>query len=95
MRGRYSSLSAARRKFAPTDSNVATKIPMEVVDTPQAISVLSSELMNIVGVNSLQTAAALAPGVINREGEAPVHIDTVARSFETGPAYRIRSTRSS
>lgn len=72
----------AKRKFAPTDSIAATKIPMDVVDTPQAMTVLSSELMGIVGVNSIHSAAALTPSVLDQENETPIFIDTVARGFE-------------
>lgn len=72
----------AKRKFAPEDSSAATKINMDVIDTPQSLSVLSSELMSIVGVNSINSAAQLAPSVIDQEGEVPVFIDIVARGFE-------------
>lgn len=71
----------AKRKFAPTDSNAATKIEMDVIETPQSMSVLSSELMSIIGVNSINSAAALAPSVVNKEAAIPIFIDTVARGF--------------
>lgn len=71
----------AKRKFAPTDSSASTKINMSVLDTPQSLSILSSELMSIVGVNSVNSAAALAPGVVDREGEIPIYVGIVARGF--------------
>lgn len=75
----------AKRKFAPEDSSAATKINMSVLETPQALTVLSSELMSIVGVQTSAQAAALAPGVVNKEGEIQVWDDTVARGFGVNP----------
>lgn len=75
-------VTGARRKFAPTDSSAATKIPMSVLETPQALSVLSSELLDIVGITSINGASALAPSMMDQEAEVPLYIDTVARGFE-------------
>lgn len=75
----------AKRKFAPADSSAATKINMDIIDTPQALSVISSELASIVGVRTGAQAALLTPGMNNVEGDIQVWDDTVARGFGVDP----------
>ncbi len=71
----------SKRKFAPTDSSAATKMALDVLETPQSLTVVSSELLGIIGANNFNEAAAIAPGVMNEENSIALFIDTVARGF--------------
>lgn len=67
--------------FKPADTGVGTKIPMDVVDTPQSISIISRELMDMVAPQNVGEVATLAPGVRNGERDVSTIFDVTARGF--------------
>jgi len=54
-------------KYRPDDQSSATGLAMALVDTPQAITVLTSNMLEVVGAKSVYGATDLVPGV-NRDG---------------------------
>lgn len=74
-------VTGAKRKFAPIDSSAATKIKMDIIDTPQSLSVLSSELISIVAAKDLGRAAAWAPSVTNTASSMSALNSTSVRGF--------------
>jgi outer membrane receptor for ferric coprogen and ferric-rhodotorulic acid len=54
-------------KYRPDEQNSATGLAMKLVDTPQAITVLSSKMLEVIGADSIYHATDLIPGV-NRIG---------------------------
>lgn len=75
-------VTGAKRKFAPIDSSAATKIPMEIIDTPQSMSVLSSEFMSIVGATNMTKAMEWAASVTNSSPETSAYNQAWVRGFE-------------
>lgn len=71
----------AKRKFAPSDSSAATKIRMDVLDTPQSMTIVSRELLNITGADSYGDVASLAPNMLDNDRDLSVFFDAVARGF--------------
>ena len=51
------------RKYRPDESNAATGLDMQLIDTPQAITVLTTEMMDTIGAVSVYEATDLVPGV--------------------------------
>ncbi len=74
-------VTGAKRKFAPQESSAATKIPMEIIEIPQSISVLSSELMSIVGANTINKAMEWAPSVTSTAQETSLYNQAWVRGF--------------
>lgn len=74
-------VNGASRPFKPKNSGVATKIEMDVVETPQAITVISRELMDMVAPMNIGDVALLAPGVRNGERDVSPIFDVTARGF--------------
>src|SRR6185312_2088196 len=54
-------------KYRPDDQSSGTGLAMALVDTPQAITVLTSNMLDVVGAKSVYGATDLIPGV-NRDG---------------------------
>jgi outer membrane receptor for ferric coprogen and ferric-rhodotorulic acid len=54
-------------KFRPDDQSSATGLAMPLIDTPQAISVITSNMLDVVGAQSIYSATDLIPGV-TRDG---------------------------
>jgi len=50
--------------FRPTDASSATKIPLPIVETPQAITVLTGDILNLTGARNLEQASGLVPGFV-------------------------------
>src|SRR5688500_14026148 len=55
------------KRYRPKDQTSATGLRLDLIDTPQSISVVSQEMMDLVGVRSAYEAAEMVPGV-NRQG---------------------------
>jgi TonB-dependent siderophore receptor len=53
----------AQRKFRPETSSAASKLELPLIETPQALTVLSSEFLNIARLNDTAGVIAYAPGV--------------------------------
>lgn len=51
------------RQFRPQEQNSATGLEMSLVDTPQAVSVLTDEMLETINANSAYEATDLVPGV--------------------------------
>lgn len=71
----------SRQPFKPVDTGVGTKIPMDVVDTPQSITIVSRELMDMITPQNVGEVATLAPGVRNGERDVSTIFDVTARGF--------------
>lgn len=54
-------------KYRPDDQTSATGLALPLIDTPQAITVLTSNMMDVVDAQSVYGATDLIPGV-NRDG---------------------------
>jgi outer membrane receptor for ferric coprogen and ferric-rhodotorulic acid len=54
-------------KYRPDDQSSATGLAMPLIDTPQAISVITSNMLEVVGAQSIYSATDLIPGV-TRDG---------------------------
>ncbi len=83
----------AKRKFAPSDSSAATKIRMDVFDTPQSLTIVSRELMNILGADSYGDVASLAPNTLDNDRDLSMFFDAVARGFHVDfrQGYKVNS----
>jgi outer membrane receptor for ferric coprogen and ferric-rhodotorulic acid len=55
------------QKYRPDDQSSATGLAMPLIDTPQAITVLTSNMLDVVGAQSIYSATDLIPGV-TRDG---------------------------
>ena len=55
------------RKYRPKDQTSASGLRLDLIDTPQSISVISQEMMDLAGVRSAYEAVDMVPGV-NRQG---------------------------
>ncbi len=53
----------AQRKFRPETSNAASKFELPLIETPQALTVLSSEFLQIARLNDTASVVAYMPGV--------------------------------
>ncbi len=51
------------RKFRPEEQNTATGLNMQLIDTPQAVTVITPEMMNTINADSAYEATDLVPGV--------------------------------
>ncbi|MFN2329264.1 MAG: TonB-dependent siderophore receptor [Chromatocurvus sp.] len=51
------------RKFRPEEQNSATGLNMALIDTPQAVTVITPEMMNTINANSAYEATDMVPGV--------------------------------
>lgn len=52
-------------KYRPTDQSSATGIAMPLIDTPQAISVLTQNMLKVIDAQSIYAATDLVPGAIS------------------------------
>ena len=48
--------------FRPTEATSATKIPLPIIETPQAITVLTEDIISLTGIRDLEGASGLVPG---------------------------------
>ncbi|MBL8267505.1 TonB-dependent siderophore receptor [Steroidobacter sp.] len=53
----------AERKFRPEVSTAASKFELPIIETPQALTVLSSEFLDIARLNDTASVVAYTPGV--------------------------------
>jgi iron complex outermembrane recepter protein len=53
----------AQRKFLPEISNAASKLSLPVIETPQALTVMSSEFLDIAAINDTAGVVAYTPGI--------------------------------
>lgn len=53
----------AKRKFRPETSAAASKLELPIIETPQALTVLSSEFLDIARLNDTASIVAYTPGV--------------------------------
>jgi len=51
-------------RYKPVDQSSATGLQMKVVDTPQAISVVTSNMMQVIGAQNIAAGTDLVPGAI-------------------------------
>lgn len=54
-------------KYRPDDQTSATGLSLALIDTPQAITVLTSNMLDVIGAQNIYAATDLIPGV-NRDG---------------------------
>lgn len=60
--GGLEEITVQARRFLPEAQTTATGLAMSIVDTPQAISILSDELFDATGTDSVYEALDLVPG---------------------------------
>ena len=51
-------------RFRPDDQTTATGLKMKLIDTPQSITVITTELLDIAGAKSAYEATDLVPGLV-------------------------------
>ena len=51
------------RRFRPEEQNTATGLDMALIETPQAVTVITPEMMNTINADSAYEATDLVPGV--------------------------------
>src|ERR1700744_2080689 len=69
-------------------------IPEKILDTPQSINVVPSEVIRQQGATSLQDALKNVPGITLNAGEGGTHGDLVnLRGFSTGDDYFLDGLR--
>jgi catecholate siderophore receptor len=88
---------AATANAGPVDSQTVVvtgrkatldTLPQKILDTPQSINVVSSELMNQQASTSLQDALRSVPGITLNAGEGGTHGDLInLRGFSAGDDY--------
>ncbi len=79
------------RKYRAEEQTSATGLEMKLIDTPQAISVLTPEMMQIAGANSVYEATDLVPG-LERGGQGYGLDRFVMRGNAVG-VHRINGSR--
>jgi outer membrane receptor for ferric coprogen and ferric-rhodotorulic acid len=79
------------RKYRAEEQTSATGLEMKLIDTPQAISVLTPEMMQIAGANSIYEATDMVPG-LERGGQGYGLDRFVMRGNSVG-THRINGTR--
>jgi len=50
--------------FRPSTNTSATKIPLDIVETPQSITVLTEDIIDLTGARDLEDTSALVPGFV-------------------------------
>lgn len=80
----------ATRQFRPTDSTAASKIRLELVETPQALTVLSSDFLEIAHLKNTVDVVSYAAGIEHAGTGDGTQARLVARGF---PIDRTRSFR--
>ena len=59
-------VTSAAEFFRPTEATTAAKIPLEIVETPQAITVLTGDILELTGARDLEDASGLVPGIVSK-----------------------------
>ncbi|MBL8269483.1 TonB-dependent siderophore receptor [Steroidobacter sp.] len=72
----------AKRKFRPEVSNAASKFELPIIETPQALTVLSSEFLSIARLNDTAGLVAYVPGVELLGIGDGTQANLVARGFD-------------
>ncbi|MEM8987320.1 MAG: TonB-dependent receptor [Pseudomonadota bacterium] len=68
--------------FRPDDQSSATGFALPIVDTPQAVTVLTEDLLDVAGIDSIGLATRLIPGVVSTlEGQAGAPSEVFSRGF--------------
>ncbi len=78
--------------FRPEDQCSATGCPLAIVDTPQAVTVLTEDLLDVAGIDSVGMATRLIPGVLSTlEGQGGAPSEVFSRGFlnDTREGYRL------
>ncbi len=70
-----------KRNFKPEESDAATKFQLRLVETPQAISIVDSELMRVTASNSFNDIATITAGLVNTDRDISTFNDVSARGF--------------
>lgn len=78
------------RRYRPTDQTTATGLDLPLIDTPQAITVLTPEMLNVAGATSVYEAADLVPGL--RRGGESFGVDTLVLRGNVVSTARINGT---
>lgn len=72
----------AERRFKPDDSTAASKLSLPVVETPQALTVLGSEFMEIANLNDTAAVVAYTAGIENNGIGDGTEVAISARGFD-------------
>lgn len=75
--------------FRPTEASSATKIPLPIVETPQAITVLTSDILQLTGARNLEQASGLVPGFVAKGTYGGFDNRFSARGFDLSVAEGI------
>jgi outer membrane receptor for ferric coprogen and ferric-rhodotorulic acid len=74
-------------KYRPDDQSSATGLQLQLIETPQAITVLTTEIMETLGASSVYDATDMVPGV--QRGGQGFGIDRIMIRGLTGQPQRI------
>ncbi|MEM7492022.1 MAG: TonB-dependent siderophore receptor [Pseudomonadota bacterium] len=75
--------------FRPTEASSATKIPLAIVETPQAITVLTEDIISLTGIRDLEGASGLVPGFVAKGTYGGFDNRFSARGFDLSVAEGI------
>lgn len=75
--------------FRPTENTSATKIPLPIVETPQSITVLTDDILDLTAATDLEDTIGLVPGYVNIGSYAGVDNRFQARGFDISVAEGI------
>ncbi|MEM6651633.1 MAG: TonB-dependent siderophore receptor [Pseudomonadota bacterium] len=75
--------------FRPTEATSATKIPLPIVETPQAITVLTEDIITLTGIRDLEDASGLVPGFVAKGTYGGFDNRFSARGFDLSVAEGI------
>ncbi len=79
------------RKYRAEEQTSATGLEMKLIDTPQAISVLTPEMLSIAGANSVYEATDLVPGL--ERGGGGYGLDRFVMRGNAVGTHRINGSR--
>ncbi|MEL7029226.1 MAG: TonB-dependent receptor plug domain-containing protein, partial [Pseudomonadota bacterium] len=75
--------------FRPTENTSATKIPLPIVETPQSITVLTDDILDLTASTDLEDTIGLVPGFVNIGSYAGIDNRFQARGFDISVAEGI------
>ncbi|MEM1035919.1 MAG: TonB-dependent receptor plug domain-containing protein [Pseudomonadota bacterium] len=75
--------------FRPTEATSATKILLPIIETPQAITVLTEDIISLTGIRDLEGASGLVPGFVAKGTYGGFDNRFSARGFDLSVAEGI------
>jgi len=81
------SLTEGSGSYTTGASSSATKLDMSIRETPQSVDILTRELMDDFGLNTIEEVLTVAPGVFVEKGRTRDVFDFTSRGYEMQIQY--------